>query len=211
MPARAPDPSAGAFAGKRFVIATAAASFLLASAAALVIAPAFMPESYSWVVHTTSESAAQGVGSAWIARLGFVTFGLAVILLISGTSNSWSLVGRVAHAMFGVLMIAAAVFSHRPWEPEAPFSETEDLLHSIAATGMGFAFAIGVVVVMLGRKNVLRTVWLADIVAVVASVVIPLAMMNLADFTGLFQRVMFAIAYGWHGMEIVRRIRNGKA
>ncbi len=42
--------------------------FLVASATSLALAPTLMPESYSWVSHTTSESAAQGVG-AWLARL----------------------------------------------------------------------------------------------------------------------------------------------
>jgi hypothetical protein len=54
-------------------------SCLTVSALALAVAPMLMPESYSWVVHTTSESAAQGVNGAWLARLGFVAFGFAVL------------------------------------------------------------------------------------------------------------------------------------
>jgi len=50
-----------------------------ASAAALAAAPALMPASYSWISDTTSQSAAQGLSGAWLARLGFVLLGLSVM------------------------------------------------------------------------------------------------------------------------------------
>jgi hypothetical protein len=62
---------------------------LAASAAALAVAPILMPTSYSWVAHTTSESAAQGVPGAWLARLGFVTFGFAVLAVAGLARHLW--------------------------------------------------------------------------------------------------------------------------
>lgn len=47
------------------------------------------------------------------------------------------------HAAFGALMTAAAASSQRPWHTIAKYDRTEDLLHSVAATGMGFATAHG--------------------------------------------------------------------
>jgi TRAP-type C4-dicarboxylate transport system permease small subunit len=52
---------------------------LVASALALALAPLLLPTSYSWVAHTTSESAAQGVPGSWLARVGFLVFGAAVL------------------------------------------------------------------------------------------------------------------------------------
>jgi hypothetical protein len=49
-----------------------------------------MPESYDWIEHTTSESAAQGVEGAWLARLGFLSFGLAVLWLSTGIKQTWA-------------------------------------------------------------------------------------------------------------------------
>ena len=66
---------------------------LVISATCLLLAPALMPESYSWIQHTTSESAAQGVEGAWLARLGFVTFGLGVLWLTALLRVVW---GRLA-------------------------------------------------------------------------------------------------------------------
>lgn len=62
--------------GRRRGLASAAAlatSIALATSMALLaLAPLALPESYSWIELGTSESAAQGVEGAWVARAGFV-------------------------------------------------------------------------------------------------------------------------------------------
>jgi hypothetical protein len=171
------------------------------SALFLGLAPSIMPESYSWVSHTTSESAAQGLGGAWLARLGFLVFGLGVLWLASLAGDRWGRWGRTFHRSFGVLLLATAAFSHRPLDADVPYDATEDLLHSISATAMGFAFALGVVAVMMrtDRRPVTRRV--LGFVAIVASVALPLAMAAIPDYAGLLQRTMFLIAYLWYGSE----------
>lgn len=175
---------------------------LAASAAALAAAPAMMPASYSWVAHTTSESAAQGVDGAWVARLGLALFGLAVCWLAAGARRRWGPGQAALHAAFGVLMLAAAAFSARAWWPGAPFDATEDLLHSIAATAMGFAFALGVAAGALRRVRAGAAVRARDLVAVAASVAIPLGMAALPAAAGVLQRGMFVVAYAWYAAEV---------
>jgi hypothetical protein len=84
--------------------------------------------------------------------------------------------------------------------PSAPFDPTEDAVHSVAATAMGFAFAFGVVAVFLQRTRPRRR-RVSDTVAVGASIVIPLAMVAWPDVGGVLQRMMFVIAYLWYGVE----------
>ena len=155
-----------------------------------------MPDTYSWVANTTSESAAQAVRGAWVARLGFVFFGTAVVWLAALKYREWGFAGALLHGGFGVLMLSAAIFSHKPFERGVPFDAFEDMLHSIAATGIGFAFAFGVVAV--GLRRGLR---LLDVLALIASVAVPLAMVTLADYAGVLQRTMFLIAFAYYGME----------
>lgn len=99
------------------------------------------------------------------------------------------------------MMLATATFSHRPIEQEVMFNRTEDLLHSIAATAMGFAFAFGVLAVMMRRpeRMLLRSV--VDVMALAASVIIPFSMMVWSGSAGLLQRTMFLIAYIWYATE----------
>ncbi|MGB7859106.1 MAG: DUF998 domain-containing protein [Acidimicrobiia bacterium] len=168
---------------------------------ALALAPLLMPDSYTWVSNTTSESAAQGVDGAWLARLGFLMFGLAVLWLTAISGPQWGRWGRRFHGVFGVLMTATAAFSHRPFEPGIVFDRTEDLLHSVAATAMGFAFAFGVFAVMVLRpeRSIPRRV--PDVAALAASVIIPLSMGAWSGSAGLLQRSMFLIAYLWYAIE----------
>lgn len=186
-------------------LAVAALAALAVSVFALAVAPAVMPPSYEWLSHTTSESAAQGVPGAWVARLGFVGFGAGVVLLAGGAVAGWGKVGALLHATFGIAMVATAAFSVRPWDPALPFDRVEDLLHSVAATGMGFAFAFGVFAVALRRPRGARR-W-HDVVAIVASVVLPLAMVAVPELAGLLQRGMFVVAYAWYGGAAVALLR----
>jgi hypothetical protein len=178
---------------------------LFCSALALAVAPALLPADYSWIANTTSESAAQGISGAWLARLGFLLFGLSVIPLACRAAGLWGHVGAVLHFAFGALLAMVAAFSSRPWTT-APYDGTEDFLHSLAATAMGFAFAGGVVAAVVYR----RKADILDISAVAASVLIPLAMVAFPDADGLFQRVMFAIAYVWYAAVPLAAARQSR-
>jgi hypothetical protein len=97
-----------------------------------------------------------------------------------------------------------AVFSTRPWQPGA-FDRTEDTLHSVAATAMGFAFAIGVLATFAhARWQGTPRRGALDAVAVGASVLLPLGMAWWSTAGGVLQRVMFLIAYLWYAGDVFR-------
>jgi hypothetical protein len=187
-------------------------ALLVISALSLGVAPLLMPASYSPIANTTSESAAQGVEYAWIARLGFLAFGLAVLWLAAGLRRSWSRVAQWLHVAFGVLMIATAAFSHRSWVAGAQFDRVEDVLHSFTATAMGFAFSFGVLARLMQRGRQREPWRILDAVALVAATVIPVVMARFAGLDGLIQRLMFLVAYLWYAREaLLFRLREGKA
>jgi hypothetical protein len=177
---------------------------LLVSMACLILAPTVLPEGYSVVAHTTSEAAAQTTDGAWLARTGLFLFGLAVFWL-SISRRSWALSARVLHGAFGVLMIAAAVYSHRPVLGGGDYDAVEDMLHSIAATSMGFVFALGVLVVGWRRVSGWKAI---DFLALIAAVAVPIGMTVTTGWAGLWQRAMFAIAYVWYMVEAVDTHRS---
>ena len=180
---------------------TAAAAGLAASAVALLAAPAALPPGYSWISRTTSEAAAQALSGAWLTRLGFLLFGVSVLVITDVCRRHWGRWGTALHAAFGVLMFAAAAFSHRPWLAGQSFDATEDLLHSVVASAMGVAFAAGVVAVALRRSGGAGRRRVLDGIAVAASVGLPLAMSAAPSVDGLLQRLMFAVAYTWYAVE----------
>jgi Protein of unknown function (DUF998) len=189
------DRAAGSRAGRAAVLLGLATSFT-----ALAVAPAVMPADYSWVSQTTSESGAQRLEGAWVARLGFLLFGLSVILLAALSHRRWGAWATGIHSTFGVLMTATAAFSHRPWQAASGYDQTEDLLHSVAATSMGVAFGVGVVAAALWAGRSGRR-WRALDFLAVGAVALPLGMVAFPGGQGLIQRLIFVIAYAWYAVE----------
>ena len=177
----------------------------------MALAPTLMPESYSWVSHTTSDSAAQGVDGAWLARLGFLFFGLGVLALGRIKSASWGTLAAASHAVFGISMIATAAFSSRSWEPGVPFDQTEDLLHSAAATLMAVAFSVGVMALAIRRTREGLPARPLDLLAIAASVLISIGMAIWGDNAGALQRTMFLVLYAWFAWEAITVYRFEKA
>lgn len=172
---------------------------LVASLAATAAGPLLLTADYDVVRHTTSEAAAQGVDGAWLTRLGFVLFGTGVLTAYPDRGGR---VGRVLHGVFGASLVLVAVFASRPWQEAAPYVASEDLLHSVFATAMGFAFAGAVVASAVHGTRRRHHLFVLDVVAVAASVAIPLAMVAVGDLAGLLQRAMFLVAYAWYLREV---------
>lgn len=202
--------SEGSVDGSRvsFSFAIGALVLLVTSLACLAIAPFLMPDSYSVIANTTSESAAQGVEGASLARLGFLFLGFAVLVLAGPAGLRWRFWSRLAFRLYGVAMIATAAFSHMPWE-NVPYDSIEDTLHSVAASTVGAAFTIGVALVAVHRGPGQRQARIFDVTAVTAALVIPMLMFNIEGIAGLVQRIMFVVAYIWFGLEAIRAMRDG--
>lgn len=177
-----------------------ATAALLGSAVAIGVAPTVMPPGYSWVRHSISESAAQGLQGAWMARSGFLLLALGA-WLVAGVAAGRLGPARPAFRLFALMLVGTAAFSHRPFLTGVPVDPVEDLLHSVTATTMGFAFVAGVVLAVIRRPP--RPSWprlpgdWPHLVAVVAATAIPLGMALAPDLAGLLQRGMFLMAYGW--------------
>ena len=176
----------------------------VASIAALLVAPALMPESYSLLLHGTSESGAQGVEGAWMARLGFLLFGLAALWLAGVARPRWGRWASLAHGWFGVWMIAVAAFSTRSWVAGASFDPTEDLLHTIGASAMGIGFMAGVALAALHRSRTGGRVQWLDRIAFLTALLMPPLMAVTPEYYGILQRVMFGVAYTWYISEAIR-------
>lgn len=174
---------------------------LVLSATCVLVSAWAMPETYSWRANAISESAAQGVEFAWIARLGFLAFGGAVIWLALHLRGIWARSACWMFLAFGAFMLATAAFSHKPWLAGVAFDRFEDFLHSVSATGMGFAFALGVTARCLQRGDEAWSSKVGDCIAVVAAVALPLLGQLWPSVMGMLQRAMFAVAYLWFASE----------
>ena len=174
-------------------------ALLIGALVAFGLAPTLLPDSYSWTEHGVSESAAQGIDGAWLARMGFISYGLAVLWLVGLRRSDWGPLATVLHLGFGVCMFGVAAFSAKPWEDNVAFVESEDFLHGVFASVMGFGFVAGVVTLIVVRRNRSIRAAVPDWVALVVTATVPLAMS--ASIWGVLQRAMFITAAAWYGRE----------
>jgi hypothetical protein len=172
---------------------------LVGALAAFALAPLGLPDSYSWVEHGISESAAQGVAGAWVTRMGFIAFGLAVLVATDMRSRSWGPLVTMMHAIFGVSMFGVAAFSTKPWRDEMSYVEREDQLHTVFATAMGFGFIIGLVTLVIARRDRQLRAALPDLVPLAVTIIVPMLMST--SIWGVMQRSMFIVAACWYGRE----------
>ena len=175
----------------------------------LALAPLALPPSYSWVELGTSEAAAQGVDGAWVARAGFVLFGLAVLGVCVLRHRSWGWLATALHGCFGVGMVLVAVYSHAPWEAGAPYVELEDRLHSVFASVVGFSFIAGVAATLAFCRPRTRASVLGGVAALVVTGIVPLLMDS--PVWGVLQRLMFFTAAAWYASEVLRQAAVDRA
>ena len=100
-------------------------------------------------------------------------------------------------------MVGTAAFSHKPWLANVPVDPFEDFLHSVTATGMGFAFSSGLVARLLQRENGERLKKASDVIALVAATTLSPLGELWPSIAGLLQRMMFGVAYLWFAQEAV--------
>jgi hypothetical protein len=179
---------------RHFALAIAFAG-IAAIIAAVVLGPFFSDPNYSSLSNTLSELAGQNMPAAWIMRLGFVAFGLSVIVAVVLRFRALSIAVGLPLVGFGAAMIAAAIWSNLPIDADLGGSREEDTLHSVAASAMGFCFA-GATLAQLWRLGFPSSDWLSWL-GLGASVVLPLGMATWPDVDGALQRMMFAISFVW--------------
>ena len=160
--------------------------------AALVWVGAITDPRYSFVRHTLSELAGQGMPYAWGMRLGFVCLALAAAAT-AWHLRSWTWVFPPL-VLFVLAMFGVAVWSSGAPCADIPYDATEDRVHSLMANIVGTAFCVTCLADALARRGLLP--WLSWLGAV-ASVALPLFMLAFPDVAGVFQRLMFAIAAYW--------------
>lgn len=167
---------------------------------AILVGPLLSPPEFSWLQHSTSEQAGQGMSGAWVMRTGFIGYGAATLIAAIVDWDSRPLV-RAALVSFGIGLFGTAIWSNASILPGVSSDIQEDWLHSVASGVVGTAFA-GACAARLFTSGGTRRDMLAW-GGLAMSVVFPLAMGALPEIRGLIQRAMFAISFVFIAREFV--------
>lgn len=173
------------------------------AAVLILIAPAFLTDGYSFVSHSISESAAQGLPTGWIARTALILSGLAVLGTVWVRRSQWSVTTTLSFCAFGALWIVTGFFSTRSWVTTAPFDALHHAIHSVAASSMAI-LVLGALALAFTRQPLAKVDrLLAGALAFVATF-LPLATLLIPDLGGIFQRLMFFFTYFWFTREAAK-------
>lgn len=155
------------------------------------ILPFFSFKGYSIINHTTSHLGAQGSPYAFIMNGMFVLLGLLSFYTFFQTKVVFY---QVIGGLFGISLALTGVFLHGPLVEGIVVNTLYDTLHSVFASTTGFSFTFlvfGHAFMHKGSRRV-EGILLGSI-----STLIPLFMVFHASFQGLYQRMMFLIAFYW--------------
>lgn len=187
----------------------AAALMLGGSFVALMAAQFLMPDSYSWLEHTISESGAQGLDYAWLVTVGVLLTSSSVFILSVAAGEGWNRRVKAAFLFYAVALVGSAFLQEAPWE-EIPHNETEAYLHTFFTFWAGVGFAFGILFLSRSRERSAKAQIIFDWVMIGTTALIPLVMLSFLDIEGLLQRVLVLIGYAWWFNEIYR-MRSGRS
>lgn len=160
----------------------------------MFVLPFYSADGYAIPLHTTSELGAQATPNAWVMNATFILLGIASILEgIVSLKQFW--VQKVLIIIFGLGLIFTAIFQHAPITSGVPYNVIEDNLHSIFATVIGFSFTAFAVSAAFIEESKIRR--LLAIFVAFAATGLSILMFNVTEYTGLWQRLLFIIAFGW--------------
>jgi len=174
-------------------------------AVTVLAGPSYTVEGYSSISNLISELGAQHTKNNYIMISGFIILG-AGIIIASLKKLSYPI---VPFMIFGLFMIAAGVFPHKPIDPTLKYNDTFHSLHGASATLAGIAITIGFV-----WQGVLSKHTVSKLICFYLAIVcfaFPMLMLKMPDYQGLIQRLMYLQVLGWIMVKHPEKIMANKA
>ncbi len=171
-------------------------SAFVIAALGVLIAPVFLHDGYSALSNSISESAAQNVPTAWIARSALFASGAGTLGVVVLKARIWGRTVATSFAAFGTLWIVSSIFSTKSWVIGTPYNDVENVIHSYAASAMAIV-VLGALVLAFSRKPVRLLDRALAIMLAATATFLPLTSLLAPEFGGIFQRLMFLYTYFW--------------
>lgn len=160
----------------------------------MFILPFYSAEGYLISKNTTSHLGAQNTPNAWIMNITFSLLGLACMV------EAWFHLKKlwfqkILLSIFGLALIFIAIFQHAPIVEGIPYSELEDNLHSVFALAVGFSFTVFAFSIGFFEKRKIEKIFAISVGLIAPG--LSLLIFYVADYSGLWQRMIFIITFAW--------------
>ncbi len=152
---------------------------------------------YNWKINTVSELASQGYSRKWIMQIGFILFGLILLIGIANKIrlNTINYLIDIPIGIYGLAILLSGIYCTKPFVNGLGYSESESNIHSISATMAGIALSIGILASgIIETKSSIRLIHFAFLIFVMGmSVYFGISESN----NGLIQKIMYLGSFCW--------------
>ena len=158
----------------------------------ILLAHVFAGSNYDWTKNTISDLGAQGYERKLIMQLGFIVFGLTLVLGHLFTGLTWR---TSAILVYAICVALTGVFCTKPFVGIEAFSNTQSNLHSIFAQIAGIAFSIGILTqVFFASNNQLKYIHVAFFILVIS---LSATFGFVKSYQGIVQRLLYLSSFIW--------------
>lgn len=171
----------------------------------VLLGPLYTADGYNSVSNLISELGAQETKNNYIMISGFILLGSGIIIA-SMKKLSYPI---VPFMLFGLFMITAGIFPHKPIDTTLQYNAAFHGLHGASATFAGISITSGFIwqgVLTRDKASRILCFYLATI-----CFAFPMLMLAVPAFQGLIQRTMYLQVLGWMMVMHPDRIMANKS
>jgi len=149
---------------------------------------------YSIIRNTLNELGAQLTPNAWIMNFTLIFLGLGSV--IAGWIYFKGFVlQKIILVLFGVSLTLTAFFNHAPIDPDIHYNINENYWHAYFTCATGISFIIfSLTALFIQNKQPDR---LFTILTIISVIFLSALTSKVDSLAGIWQRLLFIIAFGW--------------
>lgn len=159
---------------------------------AITLAHIFSVNPYDWTRNTISDLGAQAYDKKLIMQLGFLAFGLILVLGVLLQGLSWR---TLPILIYGLCIALTGVFCTKPFFPTEHYSALESRIHSTLAQLAGVVFTLGIFIQIFYTSNKTEK-WL-HVIFFVMVISLSASFGLFKTYQGILQRLLYLTSFFW--------------
>jgi len=158
----------------------------------ILIAHLVAAQNYDWTKHTISNLASQGYDYKIIMQIGFILFGLVLIVGVLLNPLTWR---TIPIFIYGLSIAISGIFCTKPFEGTETYSVMESNLHSTFAQLAGISFSIGILIQMFFETD--KSFKLHHLLFFILVIGFSATFGLIHQFQGIIQRILYIVSLIW--------------
>lgn len=158
----------------------------------IIVAHIFAAANYDWTKNTISDLGSQGYEKKLIMQIGFLAFGLILVIGIYLNGLTWR---TTPILIYGLCVALTGIFCTKPFLDLVTYSTKQSILHSAFAQIAGVTFSIGILTQLFFTTN--KNLKYAHLIFFVLVIGLSVTFGLLKNYQGIAQRLLYLTGFIW--------------